>query len=245
VTGETDTDADGAPNDCDADCITAGMTADTDDDGDGVLDTADAFPLISVTGETDTDADGAPNDCDADCITAGMTADTDDDGDGVADVDDAFPLGKQVVTSTPSTISIAKGSTDNFIMNGSYDTDPTGSVTTGLGIGIFFDSSKISFVSMSNAHSKAVFLVHDAPEDIQSDSSNDDNDESTDSYALISWADLTGANDFTAPSALFTVTFKPATDTYEGTTSINYSKFSPAAGYEVSAAPIIVTFLGE
>ena len=36
----TDTDGDGRPNDCDSDCQTLGMTADTDDDNDGVLDTA-------------------------------------------------------------------------------------------------------------------------------------------------------------------------------------------------------------
>ena len=34
------------------------MTADTDDDNDGVLDTADAFSLISLGSLTDTDGDG-------------------------------------------------------------------------------------------------------------------------------------------------------------------------------------------
>ena len=41
----TDTDGDGRPNDCDADCQSTGMAADTDDDNDGVLDGADAYPL--------------------------------------------------------------------------------------------------------------------------------------------------------------------------------------------------------
>ena len=70
---------------------TLGMTADTDDDGDGVLDTADAFALISLGSLTDTDGDGRPDDCDSDCQTLGMTADSDDDGDGVLDAADAFP----------------------------------------------------------------------------------------------------------------------------------------------------------
>ena len=57
-----DTDEDGIPN-----------ALDTDDDADGVADTADAFPLDK--NETlDTDGDGTGN-----------NADTDDDGDGVAD----------------------------------------------------------------------------------------------------------------------------------------------------------------
>ncbi|MDP6024256.1 MAG: thrombospondin type 3 repeat-containing protein [Pseudomonadales bacterium] len=102
VTGETDTDADGAPDACDSDCIATGMTADTDDDGDGVLDDADAFRTISVTGETDTDADGAPDACDTECLAAGMTADTDDDGDGVADASDVFPLDSTETVDTDS-----------------------------------------------------------------------------------------------------------------------------------------------
>ena len=50
-----------------------------DDDGDGVADGSDAFPL-DATETLDTDSDGTGN-----------NADTDDDGDGVADDLDAFP----------------------------------------------------------------------------------------------------------------------------------------------------------
>ena len=51
-----------------------------DDDGDGVYDLLDAFPLDS-TESVDTDNDGT-----------GDNADTDDDDDLVLDADDAFPL---------------------------------------------------------------------------------------------------------------------------------------------------------
>ena len=51
-----------------------------DTDGDGVVDTVDAFPLDSNE-SVDTDGDGTGN-----------NADTDDDGDGVLDTVDAFPL---------------------------------------------------------------------------------------------------------------------------------------------------------
>ncbi|MCZ2856647.1 MAG: hypothetical protein O2U62_06105, partial [Candidatus Bathyarchaeota archaeon] len=57
-----------------------GNNADTDDDGDGVVDAQDAFPL-DATESVDTDGDGIGN-----------NADTDDDGDGVVDAQDAFPL---------------------------------------------------------------------------------------------------------------------------------------------------------
>jgi hypothetical protein len=68
-----DTDNDGAPD-----------SNDTDDDGDGVNDTDDAFPLDPL--ETlDTDGDGT-----------GDNADDDDDGDGVLDIDDEDPLDSTV-----------------------------------------------------------------------------------------------------------------------------------------------------
>lgn len=53
---------------------------DSDDDGDGVADIADAFPL-DASESVDTDSDGIGN-----------VIDDDDDGDGVIDVDDAHPL---------------------------------------------------------------------------------------------------------------------------------------------------------
>ena len=61
---------------------------DPDDDGDGVVDAADAFPL-NASESADTDGDGT-----------GDNADTDDDGDGVADAQDAFPLDPAESTDT-------------------------------------------------------------------------------------------------------------------------------------------------
>jgi hypothetical protein len=57
-----------------------GDTWDGDTDGDGVLDSVDAFPL-DPTEWLDTDGDGIGN-----------NADWDDDGDGVPDVVDTDPL---------------------------------------------------------------------------------------------------------------------------------------------------------
>ena len=105
--------ADAFPDDpreqIDTDLDGLGDRADPDDDGDGVNDKEDEFPL-------DTDNDGKPNnvdeDDDGDGISdirdelpvnpdesvdtdrdgVGNNADADDDNDGVADEDDAFPL---------------------------------------------------------------------------------------------------------------------------------------------------------
>ena len=67
-----------------------GMTADSDDDGDGVLDSMDAFPLVFVSAENDIDRDGKPFECDVFCeYTTGMTQDEDD---GPDDEDSAAEL---------------------------------------------------------------------------------------------------------------------------------------------------------
>ena len=99
-----DTDGDGLSN-----------TLDKDDDGDGVLDVEDAFPLdaaewsdydgdcLGNSADPDDDNDGVmdardafPRDplefLDTDGDGAGDSADTDDDGDGIADTEDVFPL---------------------------------------------------------------------------------------------------------------------------------------------------------
>lgn len=63
-----------------------------DCDSDGVLDSNDAYPLISSRGLLDTDADGIPNSCSQDCLATGLAADTDDDNDGLSDQFDDLPL---------------------------------------------------------------------------------------------------------------------------------------------------------
>ncbi|WP_157828038.1 FG-GAP-like repeat-containing protein [Paraglaciecola sp. MB-3u-78] len=91
----TDTDNDGAPDVCEAECQSFGLSEDYDDDNDGIADWDDKYPLIALIdiGEyVDTDKDGAPDECDNKCEFFGMKADTDDDNDGIADVNDAFPL---------------------------------------------------------------------------------------------------------------------------------------------------------
>ncbi len=88
----TDTDGDGAPDECDENCQSTGMAADEDDDGDGIKDSDDAYPLAAIGDLTDTDGDGAPDDCDVGCQNLGMASDDDDDNDGVPDSNDGFPL---------------------------------------------------------------------------------------------------------------------------------------------------------
>ena len=78
------------------------MAADDDDDGDGIADSSDAYPLVSLGNLTDTDSDGRPNDCDTACQALGMTADADDDNDGVEDALDDLPLDNTETVDTDS-----------------------------------------------------------------------------------------------------------------------------------------------
>ncbi len=67
---------------------------DSDDDGDGVLDVNDAFPL-DANEVLDTDGDGIGN-----------NADNDDDSDGITDENDAEPLNPDVFDITPPVVVV-------------------------------------------------------------------------------------------------------------------------------------------
>ena len=72
-----DSDSDGVPNECDQACIDAGMSADTDDDNDGVADENDSRPTDPTN---DSDGDGIANNVDAYPENDQYSKDTDNDG---------------------------------------------------------------------------------------------------------------------------------------------------------------------
>jgi RHS repeat-associated protein len=86
----------------DTDGDTIGNNADTDDDGDGLLDINDGYPLISIVGFVDSDMDGIPNDCNSQCNLLGMQADLDDNGNGIPDLEEVPPEVLVAITSPKS-----------------------------------------------------------------------------------------------------------------------------------------------
>lgn len=157
-----DADSDGVPDSTDncpalpntdqlnADGDTAGNACDTDDDNDGVADTADAFPLdpaetadadvdgIGDNADRDDDNDGVDDLSDAfpldpaesvdtDLDGKGDNADQDDDNDGVQDQNDAFPLdaGESVDTDGDGTGNNADSDDDNDNLPDAIDPFPT------------------------------------------------------------------------------------------------------------------------
>ena len=131
---QVDTDGDGV-----------GDVADADDDGDGIEDAQDPFPLdtdndgVANRVDSDDDGDGVPDEnddlpfdpsdsVDTDGDGIGNTADDDDDNDGVTDGRDAFPLNPEESADTDG-----DGVGDN---GDAFPDDPGESVDTdGDGIG--------------------------------------------------------------------------------------------------------------
>ncbi len=62
----------------------------------------------------------------------------------------------QIVTSSPTSVSVPAGET-GIELTISYDTDPTGVQTTGLGVKVVYDSSKLTLVSMEGSYSTNFF----------------------------------------------------------------------------------------
>ncbi|MFH1874100.1 MAG: thrombospondin type 3 repeat-containing protein [Pseudomonadota bacterium] len=108
---QTDTDADGQGNVCDA-----------DDDGDGVADGADNCPLTANTDQEDTDTDGAGDVCDDDL-----------DGDGVVNVLDNCPY-----VSNPAQ---AATNSDSDSIYAACDLDDTDARVGAKENGIFVDGA--------------------------------------------------------------------------------------------------------
>ncbi|MFT4926607.1 MAG: hypothetical protein ACI8WB_002705 [Phenylobacterium sp.] len=145
------------------------QAASADSDGDGVIDSDDAFPL-DPSESVDTDGDGTGNNADPDDDNDGVldgsdafpldatesvdtdgdgtgnNADTDDDNDGILDVADPFPLdpGESVDTDGDGIGNNADSDDDNdgvLDVNDNFPLDATESIDTdGDGIGNNADS---------------------------------------------------------------------------------------------------------
>jgi hypothetical protein len=128
-----------------------------DTDGDGVLDTADAFPLDSSE-SVDTDGDGTGN-----------NADTDDDGDGVLDTADAFPL-----DSSESVDTDGDGTGNNA------DTDDDGDGVLDTADAFPLDSSESVDTDGDGTGDNADALPLDSSETVDTDGDGTGNNTDTD-----------------------------------------------------------------
>ncbi|HJO82769.1 MAG TPA: hypothetical protein QF520_10235, partial [SAR202 cluster bacterium] len=92
----------------------------------------------------------------------------------------------------------------------SYDTDPTGLSTTGAGIALFFDSTKLAFVSLTALHTDDLIGITDSPTEVMADNADEDDDSTTDKKLLIAYQSFSSAfpgSDVALPVALFQLVF--------------------------------------
>ena len=151
---------------------------------------------------------------------------------------------EQVFTSSPASFSVYEG-TAGIEMTISYDTDPTGQSTTGAGIALFFDSTKLTFVSMTALHDDDLIGITDTPIDVMADNADEDADSTTDKKLLIAYQSFSSAFPGSAvdlPVALFQLVFDAASDTFVGDTSVNFV-IETAIGYTAVAPSVEITFV--
>ncbi|MCA9262196.1 MAG: hypothetical protein KDA60_00045 [Planctomycetales bacterium] len=114
--------------------------------------------------------------------------------------------------------------------------------TTGLQLRMHFDSSKVSFVELTDVLPQgysAVQMVEDGPCS-STGCTGLDGDPATDRYINIFWMDPTGHwPSAGSPQSLFTARFM-ANEGLEGVTHVRFTG-TPAAGYTLIAAPIVVS----
>ena len=139
----------------------------------------------------------------------------------------------QTVTGALSQSGISAG--DSVTLTVSYQaTDDD--LTTGLGLRVHFDSSKLSAGDVTGLLSTGLA----GAAQFQDDSSDFDNDSSTDKFLNTSWFDFGGSwpNGTTLPAALYSLPFTAQSGFTA--TIINFSKSSNAAGYTFVAESVAV-----
>jgi hypothetical protein len=199
-----------------------------DSDNDGVNDDEDAFPN-DASETADSDSDGTGDNADAFPNDASETTDT--DNDGVGDNADYAPNDPAVQSGPEQRVSVLgtpKGMLDSDVsITVSYDVSDANASLTGLGLRVHYNSSELTFGSISGVLSTDS-IGSGGPDN---DTDDFDGDASTDKFVYANWASLFGGWPGTLPTDLVTVTFTVANDDSLESTVINFSASSSAAGY--------------
>ena len=141
----------------------------------------------------------------------------------------------QIVLPDPQTQTVAPGSAVAVDIN--YTTSPEDATLSGLGLQVFYDSSKLTFVSLTDVLQSGYVQQQSLVEDL----SNLDNDASTDESILIAWADSNNSWPNQSTVTLFTLNFTSSTLATDST-SINFGPMSTAADWSLSATSASVAF---
>ncbi len=142
----------------------------------------------------------------------------------------------QIVTGSPAASTIAANGTLTLPTN--YTTDnPVDATLTGLALRMHYNSSAVTFGSLSSLFATGFIASQDL-----ADTSDFDNDVDTDRFVLTQWADLGGNWPGALPQQLYVGNFTGFPG-FTGSTTIRFTASSTAAGFQLFAPPVIINFV--
>lgn len=121
-----------------------------------------------------------------------------------------------------------------------YDNDTTPS-TTGIGVRVHFDSSRLTFDSAVPFDASGGSLFVMGPSEVMDDVANHDGDPNndTDKFILLAWAHTESGFPGAVPHNLFTVSFTTAAD-FSISTNVNVTAVDTAIGFGFASSPATV-----
>ena len=142
----------------------------------------------------------------------------------------APPISSDVLFAAPN-------QTVNSAINYSISA-PEGDSEVGLGLRVHFDSSKLSFNTLSNVFQAGLQPIGD----VQNDTNNYDNDAATDKFFVVAWVDVSGnwpGSGSVFPLSLMTGSFT-ANANFSGSTKLNFTASSTSGGAAFSATSQVI-----
>ncbi len=147
----------------------------------------------------------------------------------------------QIITAEGTT-TVAPSETLPLTITYTTETDdpaePVDPTLVGIGLRLHFDSTFLGFDLAEDLSDVFEFALTTDPQ-VLPDTEDFDGDASTDSFLLVTWADIAGNWPGVVPQDLYNIEFT-APDTV-GTTTLNFTASSLAAGFELSAEPVTFT----
>ena len=130
----------------------------------------------------------------------------------------------------------------------SYVTVPGGLQTTGAGISVFFDSTKLRLETLTPIYQEGLTQATRTADSVIVDSSDLDDDHSTNKRAIIAYTSFRGRwpdSDSLGPLRLFNVAFAAANKNWTGETQVNFVVTSLAAGFSSMSRSVTIRIQGD
>lgn len=138
----------------------------------------------------------------------------------------------QQVSASPASLSVTAGQAVSLDVN--YTTSPANPYLNGLGVRMHYNSSRLTFSSLTSVLRSPT--SNQPPAD---DTNNYDNDPTTDKYVLVAWSDPSGSWPGSLPVKLYTANFT-ANAAAGGSSYVRFSDASVASGWSFASTPAAI-----